>query len=181
VKVTVPRLLASRRSASVSSRARGDAGKFETEMCHNRCARSTLNTLIALALLCAGVVMAEPAGDPLFPAAREAFQQRHFDRAADLLERIIEREPKSARYHYWLGKAYGREAEHANWLRAVLLAKKARAAFERAVALDPDYVPALEALIEYYRSAPAFLGGSAEKAATYERRLSRLSSSGTAE
>ncbi|HEY5573594.1 MAG TPA: hypothetical protein VIK64_11315, partial [Anaerolineales bacterium] len=71
-------------------------------------------------------------------------------------------------------KCYGRLAEQSNFLAAYSLAKKTRKALERAVELDGNNVNALQDLMEYYRQAPGFLGGSKEKAAKIQERLETI-------
>ncbi len=64
----------------------------------------------------------------------------------------------------WLGRAYGSKAEHANPIQSYWLAKKVRAAFERAVELNPNNVAAVSDLGEFYIAAPTFLGGGLDRA-----------------
>lgn len=85
------------------------------------------------------------------------------DRAADHFERATQREARSL-YFDWLGRAYGDQAQRANKLKQPFLAKKTKAAFERAVALDGDNLDARGYLVDYYQLAPGFMGGSESKA-----------------
>lgn len=84
--------------------------------------------------------------------------------AAKFFEKAVELDPKNARYHFWLARAYGEAAQEANPFRAASLAKKAQRAFEAAVAADPAYLDARIGLIDFYQIAPAIMGGSEEKA-----------------
>jgi tetratricopeptide (TPR) repeat protein len=86
------------------------------------------------------------------------------DRAVHWFERAALLEPRSSECQLWLGRAYGAQAMQATLLRQAALAKKVRKAFERAVELDPNNLPARTALVEYYSRAPGFLGGSPDKA-----------------
>ena len=99
-----------------------------------------------------------------FYLGRIAMEERKNDRAADYFEAATKLDPKSSTYFLWLGRAYGREAQNANVLRQPGLAKKTKAAWERAIALDPDNLDARSDLIQYYVQAPGFLGGSTQKA-----------------
>ena len=90
--------------------------------------------------------------------------ERDWGKAADWLEKAVELDPTSAPAHYWLGGAYGEQAVKANKLRQPFLAKKVRQHFERAVALDPDYIQARLGLLDFYRMAPGFMGGGMDKA-----------------
>lgn len=95
---------------------------------------------------------------------RIALIQNDPDRSAELLEKAVARKPEVAEYHYWLGNAYGAQAQEANVLRQASLAGRTREQFERAVQLDPNLVDARFSLIDFYIVAPAFMGGSEEKA-----------------
>ncbi|HSA57791.1 MAG TPA: tetratricopeptide repeat protein [Gemmatimonadaceae bacterium] len=67
-------------------------------------------------------------------------------------------------YRFWLGRVYGEQAAGASPLRLPGLAKRIRDNFERAVAMDPDYLDAREGLVEFYLRAPGIAGGSVQKA-----------------
>lgn len=69
-----------------------------------------------------------------------------------------------AQAHYRRGVEYGLAAQNANIFSKAGLARKAKAEFERAVQLDPDFLDARFALLEYDLRAPAFLGGGHDKA-----------------
>ena len=99
-----------------------------------------------------------------FYLGRIAMEERKNDRAADYFEAATKLDSKSSTYFLWLGRAYGREAQNANVLRQPGLAKKTKAAWERAIELDPDNLDARTDLIQYYVQAPGFLGGSTGKA-----------------
>jgi hypothetical protein len=109
--------------------------------------------------------------EPAFAAGLRAYEAGDYATAARALEQALGRTPDCARCAHLLGRAYGRLAAQASWLRAIELARKTRDALELAVALNPTDVAAVEDLIEYYRTAPGFLGGSEEKAAALEQRL----------
>lgn len=99
-----------------------------------------------------------------FYLGRIAMEERKNDRAADYFEAATKLDPKNTTYFLWLGRAYGREAQQANVLRQPGLAKRTRAAWERAIELDPDNLDARSDLIQYYVQAPGFMGGSMSKA-----------------
>ena len=86
------------------------------------------------------------------------------EKAQEYFQKAVAKKPNDARYHYWLGRAYGDQAEKASIFRQASLAGKTRDEFERAVALDPNFIDARKALIEYYTLAPSLMGGSEEKA-----------------
>jgi tetratricopeptide (TPR) repeat protein len=64
----------------------------------------------------------------------------------------------------WLGRAEGMKAGNAGPISGFNLARKVKAAFEEAVALDPHSGDAINDLSEYYVNAPAIVGGGVEKA-----------------
>lgn len=126
--------------------------------------------MLLLLLLAAG-----QEAESLFKQGVAAYAAENYQHAAELFERAIEGDPKVSRYHHWAGKAYGRRAERVNVLRAAGLAKKVRAAFERAVELDGKNLEALACLFEYYLEAPGIMGGGEEKARAAAARLAGLS------
>ncbi len=95
---------------------------------------------------------------------RAQYMLGEFKRASDAFEKAVEMEPSNSSYADWLGKSYGRRAEHASPFTAPGYASKARHAFERAVRLDPSNREATNDLFEYYLQAPGFLGGGLDKA-----------------
>jgi tetratricopeptide (TPR) repeat protein len=99
-----------------------------------------------------------------FYLGRIALEEKRTDRAAEYFETATKLDPKNSTYFLWLGRAYGREAQNANVLRQPGLAKRTRAAWERAIELDPENLDARSDLIQYYVQAPGILGGSMQKA-----------------
>ena len=87
-----------------------------------------------------------------------------WDKAVPPAERAVALEPANSNYHLWLGRAYGRKAEHSIFFKAIGWARKCKAEFERAVELNAANVPARADLAEYYLQAPGFLGGGKDKA-----------------
>jgi tetratricopeptide (TPR) repeat protein len=108
---------------------------------------------------------AQGAGAPAdFARGCLALADRQWERAAGAFERAVAGADGSAAAHYWLGRAYGEQAQRANVLRQASLARKTKGHFDRAVQLDPEYLDAREGLLQYYLVAPGMLGGSEEKA-----------------
>ncbi len=99
-----------------------------------------------------------------------------FKKATDALERAVATDSSKSNYFLWLGRAYGRRAETSSFITAPGLATKARANFERAVALDSRNVQALNDLFEYYLQAPGFLGGGFDKATALAEKIRALDS-----
>jgi tetratricopeptide (TPR) repeat protein len=108
-----------------------------------------------------------------FLAGKKALEQNDAKKAVDLFEKAIALEPGSSEYYDWLGKAYGTQAERASVLKQPFLAKKTKAAWEKAIALDPNNIGAREDIIQYYLLAPGFMGGSKEKAREQAMEIKR--------
>jgi len=88
--------------------------------------------------------------------------------------KAIAANPKVGEYHLRLGQAVGAQAATASTVRQPFLARRVKAAFEEAIALDPSLVEAREGLIFFYAFAPGVMGGSEEKAREQQRALLRL-------
>ncbi len=73
-----------------------------------------------------------------------------------------------------LGEAYGAKARAASVVKRLALARKCKAAFERAVALDPANVDARVALFTYCLEAPAVAGGGISLARTQAGEIAKL-------
>ena len=71
--------------------------------------------------------------------------------------------PHSSEAQDWLGRALGMKAERAGPIAGLSLALKVRAAFESAVALDPENGDAINDLGEFYIDAPMIIGGGLDK------------------
>lgn len=93
--------------------------------------------------------------------------------AADLFERATKADDRNAVAHFWLGQAYGAQAQRANVFKQASLARKTKGEFDRAVELDPDYLDARHGLIEYYWQAPGIMGGSKDKARQQAEEIRR--------
>ena len=99
-----------------------------------------------------------------FWLGRIYYVERKLDQAASWFEKSAQIEPRNALAHHWMGVAYGRQAVGANKFRQAILARRTKAAFERAIALDPDLLESRQYLLQYYLIAPGIVGGSMEKA-----------------
>ena len=111
---------------------------------------------------------AQPAPQPPSPAEiRAAIRQGDYDGAIALAQRLASARPESSEAQLWLGRAYGEKARASgvfSLLKAYALARKAKASWEKAVALDPDNVLARSDLVEYHVRAPAIVGGDVAEA-----------------
>lgn len=100
----------------------------------------------------------------LFADGKAAMRRGDHEQSAKLFEQAVKLKPNSAEYHYYLGGAYGNQAQKAGMFGGIGLAKKSKAALERAVQLNPNYLEARFALIDFLSIAPGIVGGSMEKA-----------------
>ncbi len=90
------------------------------------------------------------------------------------LERALRTAPGEARIHNALGDAYGSAAQNAHLLAKLGWARKCRAAYERAVELDPANPAYRWSLVGYFCVAPRLAGGGLEKARAQAGEIARL-------
>jgi tetratricopeptide (TPR) repeat protein len=95
---------------------------------------------------------------------RVQYSEEHWDQAVQACEAAVGGGPTNSNYHLWLGRAYGEKADHASFLTAYDLAKRAVHEFEAAVQFDKKNLEALSDLGEFYAEAPSIVGGGRDKA-----------------
>lgn len=139
----------------------------------NRPARAAA---VSFVLLLPAPTLAQAAGPAAAAYARgiEHYTAANYKQAQQAFEQAVEADPGNADYHLWLGRAYGRRAETNSGLKMLAslgLARKTRACFERAAALDGENLDALESLFRYYIEAPAMVGGGASKALAVAQQI----------
>ncbi len=105
---------------------------------------------------------------------RAYFTLEEWDRAESSCRKAVSLDPGNSRFHLWLGRVYGEEADRANFLAAAGLAGKVRGEFERAVQLNPKDVEARLDLAEFYISAPGIVGGGERKAREQARSIATV-------
>ena len=127
--------------------------------------------LIAIAAFTA---LSASAQSPLIEQGRAAISRGDADGAIALLEKAVAQQPNSADAHFHLFRAYGTKAQQVGMIGAMKIGPKAKAAVERAVALDPRHAEARLGLAEVYAMAPSFMGGSYEKAFEQAKELKAL-------
>jgi tetratricopeptide (TPR) repeat protein len=103
-----------------------------------------------------------------------ALHRNDHDQAVKYFEMAVAVAPAVGRYHHGLGEAYGRKAQHAGIFSGFGLARKCLAAYERAVALEPDNVDFRLCLFEFYRQAPGIVGGGFDKAVAQAAAMKRI-------
>jgi tetratricopeptide (TPR) repeat protein len=96
--------------------------------------------------------------------SRVHYQLGQWDDAIRAAEKAVHLKPDNSEYHLWLGRAYGMKAESNGPVGALLLVRKVKAEFEKAVALDARNLAAAADLAEFYTEAPAIMGGDRHKA-----------------
>jgi tetratricopeptide (TPR) repeat protein len=93
---------------------------------------------------------------------------RNFDKAIAEAEMAVQLVDGNAEYHFWLGACYISKAQAqmqgSGIFKAMSAANKSKAAWERAIALDPKHVEARLSLLTWYLNAPGIVGGSVSKA-----------------
>jgi len=121
------------------------------------------------------VAAADPGNaDAAYHLGRLALMRDDPDDAVKWLENATSLAPTSAAYLVSLGDAYGLSAEKAGLFAKPGLARKCRATYEKAVALDPRSVEAHYSLYRFYRQAPAIAGGGLDKARAEALVLQKL-------
>ena len=91
-------------------------------------------------------------------------EQDKYAEATPHFEKAVALTPNASKYHRSLGDAYGLAALNASLFHKLALAKKSKAAYEKAVELDPTSTHARTSLIHYLWEAPAIAGGGKDKA-----------------
>lgn len=99
---------------------------------------------------------------------------RDFGQAIELAEAWTKAAPESSEAWTWLARAHGNQAGASNPFSALSHARSAKAAYERAVGLDPRNFRAQFDLIVYYLAAPAIAGGGKDQARAQARRIAAL-------
>lgn len=96
------------------------------------------------------------------------------DGAVKAFEKAAELAPDNSEVHRRLGDGYGFSAQRAGMLSKFGWAKKCLAAYEKAVALDPQNLAARQSLLGYYQQAPGMVGGGMDKAYAQAAEIKKL-------
>lgn len=94
--------------------------------------------------------------------------------AVPALEKAVALEPTKSEYVLQAGHAYGLSAMKAGLFAKLSFARKCKAAYDKAVELDPSSINARWSLMEYCRQAPGLLGGGMEHAYAQAAEIKRL-------
>jgi len=98
-----------------------------------------------------------------------------WDSALVYYEKFKELAPKNAASHFKYGGALGMMALSKNKLTALMYLDDIEASFQKAVLVDPTYVAAHWALIEYYLQVPSIIGGGSDRAMEQADELFKVS------
>ncbi len=120
---------------------------------------------------CAGQ---DDCGEARIWLAKCQLKLRRWDDAIEELERAVRSNPEDSGTHLWLGRAYGRKAEHSFFLSAIGLARKVGREFETAVRLDPGNLDARFDLMEFCLQAPSMVGGGKSKAVAQAEAIAKV-------
>jgi len=114
------------------------------------------------------------AGEPYYQLSRVKTAYHEYEAALPLAEKAVALDARDIRFHTQLGIVLGRLAQKASLLKQIGLAKRSRKEFEAALALNPDYLNALEALMNYTWEAPGVVGGDKNKARDIAGHMTRI-------
>lgn len=103
-----------------------------------------------------------------------AEHEGELERARDLLDTAVEAAPGRADLRTDRARVLTALVDSAGALASMRLAGRIREDLERAVALAPDDVDAVDALYGFHLRAPGLVGGNRERAAELEQRLRKL-------
>ncbi|AZQ64212.1 hypothetical protein EI427_18860 [Flammeovirga pectinis] len=81
------------------------------------------------------------------------------EEAEEIFEALKNEFSSNADYYYYYGASLGQQAKGANMFKLIQIAPKSKEAFEKAIELDNQHVPAYWGLLRYYGNAPAMFGG----------------------
>ncbi len=87
-----------------------------------------------------------------------------YEQAITHLEKAIKLDGSKADYYVMLGEALGLKSKNVNMIKAAMTLGKVKAAFQKALELDPENLPAREGLFMIYLFAPPVAGGDAAQA-----------------
>lgn len=102
---------------------------------------------------------------------RSYYELHDYEKAVTHAEQSVKLAPQNAEYNRWLGRAYGAKAEQSH---SFFTARKVKKAFETAVRLDPDSIPARRDLMQYLAEAPWIVGGSDGQARKQVEAIAKL-------
>ena len=105
---------------------------------------------------------------------RQAMRDRKTGAAIDAFNRAVKLDDRSSDYYVWLGHAHTRDISSASFMRQPVIARRIRAAYDKAVELDSTSINAGEARHEFYMNAPGIAGGGMDRARSEALRIQAL-------
>lgn len=102
---------------------------------------------------------------------RIALIEKDFDRAEELLENALEKNPNNADYHFWFGRVNLLKAANASLFSAPGYASAGKKHLAKALELEPKHIDATKDSIRFYLNAPGIVGGSVKKAVAMAEEL----------
>lgn len=97
-----------------------------------------------------------------------------YEAAQTYFDKSIKLSPKRAEFYVWQGQNYIKLVAEVGFFSKMSMGKKAKAAFEKSIAIDPQNVGGLGGLAQYYLGAPSIAGGSPEKAGELAKKIIAL-------
>ncbi len=121
------------------------------------------------------VTAAEPANAEAWNYLGQTFLARNdYEKAVPLLEKATQLDPTSSETMLQLGHAYGVGAMKSGLFSKLGFAKKCKAAYDKAVELDPKNIDARWSVMEYCKQAPGFIGGGMDGAYVQAEAIKKL-------
>ncbi len=102
-------------------------------------------------------------------------QYKKWESAVPYYQKLTKLKSNNAEFFYKYGGAMGMQAKEANKFKALSLLDDVKAAFKKAIQLNPNHIGARWALLEIYIQLPGFVGGSESKAKAYAEELLKIS------
>lgn len=109
-----------------------------------------------------------------FYMGKISYRNRQFEAAEGYFDKSIELSPKNAPYYVWQGRNYIERVNEVSFFSKMSMGKNAKAAFEKAVELDPKNINGLSGLAKYYLGAPSIAGGDTNKAGELAQKIKAL-------
>ncbi|HMI08578.1 MAG TPA: hypothetical protein VK528_13600 [Flavobacterium sp.] len=100
---------------------------------------------------------------------------KNWDTAVGYYEKLKTANPNEADYQYKYGGALAMLAQQSSKFKALGMIDDIEASLLKAIKLNPKYIDARWALIEFYLQLPGIFGGSESKADRYANELGKIS------
>ena len=123
------------------------------------------------------IIAAEPGNaEAFFYLGQVQINRGDHEHAVESLEKATGLAPANSEYFRVLGDSYGISAQKSGLFSKFGWAKKCKAAYDKAVELDPKNIAARMSVMEYCRQAPGFVGGGMEGAYAQAAEIKKLDS-----